>query len=112
MTASPFTRTVLLIFSGPLVWAAHFLAVYVLAALACARRFAHVEWLGRGVTQWGISLLTLAAVAAILGLILFQHRRRLDSSRFVQQMTLALGLLSVMAIVWEALPAFVVPACV
>lgn len=111
MTVSPFTRAFLLMFAGPLIWAAHFLAVYVLAALACARNFAHVEWLGGGVTQWGIALLTLAAIAAIAAIILLRGRRDGQSARFVHWTTLTLGLLSVLAIVWEAMPAYLVPTC-
>ena len=111
MTISPFTRTFLLMFYGPLIWAGHFLAVYVLAALACARNFAHVEWLGKGVTQWGISILTLAALAAVAAVILVLRRHDGNFSRFAAWTTLTLGLLSVLAIVWEALPAYLVPVC-
>ena len=111
MKASAFTRSFLLIFSGPLIWAGHFLAVYVLAALACARGFAHIEWLGVGVTQWGISSLTLAAIAAIASIILAQRKEDDPVSRFVAWTSLTLGGLSVLAIVWEALPAYLVPTC-
>ncbi|WP_420473740.1 hypothetical protein [Noviherbaspirillum sp. ST9] len=110
MGISSFTRTFLLIFSGPLVWACHFLSVYSLAALACARGFAGVEWLGKGVTQWGISALTAAAVAAIATVLVTGQRAR-KYSLFEQRATLGLGLLSILGIVWETLPAFLVPPC-
>ena len=34
------------VIGGPLVWAVHFLAIYITAALACARDFFHDEILG------------------------------------------------------------------
>lgn len=111
MAASPFTRSFLLMFSGPLIWAGHFLAVYVLAALACARRFAQIEWLGTGVTQWGIGLMTVLAIGAIAAILLAQRRQEGQAPPFVAWTTLALGWLSVLAIAWAALPAYIVPAC-
>lgn len=111
MTASPFTRAFLLLFSGPMIWAGHFLAVYVLAALVCARGVAHVEWFGGGIAQWGIGAMTLAAVAAIGAIALRQRRTEGQIPPFVAWATLTLGWLSVLAIIWEALPTYVVPTC-
>lgn len=111
MTASPFTRAFLLMFSGPLIWAGHLLAVYVLTALACARHFAHVDWLGTSVTQWGIAGLTLAALAALAVILARQDWRDRNGAGFVGWMTLTLGLLSAISIAWQALPAYVVPTC-
>jgi hypothetical protein len=108
MTASPFTRAFLLMFSGPIIWAGHFLSVYVLAALACARSFAHIEWFGVAVPQWGIGLITAMAIAAIL---LVQRRRGEPVTPFVGWTTSTLGWLSALAIVWAAVPAYLVPAC-
>lgn len=107
MTIGPFTRAFLLMFSGPLIWAVHFLAVYVLAALACARGFADLAWLGASVAQWGIGVMTLGAVAAVIVV----QRRGSQATPFLDWTTLTLGWLSILAIVWEALPAYLVPAC-
>ncbi|HYD80294.1 MAG TPA: hypothetical protein VEC06_10835 [Paucimonas sp.] len=118
---SPFTRDFLLMFSGPLIWAAHLLAIYVLAALACARGFAHVEWLGIGVVPLWIGILSVAALAGIAGIaiILCRTNDRLQDRRddaagsqdFMRWTTLTLAGISAVAIVWEAAPAYMVPVC-
>lgn len=115
MQTSPFTRAFLLMFSGPLIWGAHFLGVYVFAALACARHFAQVEWLGIGVVQWAVSVLTITALAA-MGAILAVTRRAAgddegDNARFVRWTTFTLGALSMLAVVWAAIPAYLVRVC-
>lgn len=111
MTVTPFTRAFLLMFSGPLIWTVHFLAIYVFVALACARRFADVEWLGAGVAQWTVGVLTLASVAAVAMILLCYRRIDRNAADFVRWTTFALGALSVVAMVWEAVPAYVVPTC-
>ncbi len=103
--------------SGLMIWAAHFLVIYVFTALACARRFADLSWLGIGVVPWVIGTATLAATAATLVVIgLAVRDARSSTSRnnmlsFVPWMTAALGGLALMAILWEALPVLLVPAC-
>lgn len=115
MTVSPFTRTFLLIFSGPLIWAVHFLAIYVFVALACARQFADVVWLGAGVAQWAVGMLTLAGVGSVAAVIVLYDRRHdqpgRDAADFVRWTTFTLGALSIGAMVWEAVPAYLVPVC-
>jgi hypothetical protein len=111
MTLSPFTRAFLLMFAGFLIWSVHFLAVYVFAALACARGFAQIEWLGTGVTQWAIGALTLGALAAVAAVLVFPERRDGNGSNFVRWTSLTVGLLSALSIVWQALPAYLVPTC-
>lgn len=111
MTLGPFTRAFLLMFAGPLIWAVHLLAVYVFAALACARGFAHIEWLGIGVTQWIIGALTLGALAAVAAVLVFQERRDGNGSSFIRWTSLTVGLLSALSIMWQALPAYFVPTC-
>jgi hypothetical protein len=103
--------------SGLMIWAAHFLLIYVFTALACARRFADLSWLGIGVVPWVIGAATLAATAAtlvVIGLAVRDTRSstsRNNTSSFVPWMTAALGGLALMAILWEALPVLLVPAC-
>lgn len=113
MQVFPFTRAFLLMLSCPLIWAAHFFVIYVVTALACARRFAHIEWMGVGVVPWSIAVATLAALAAIAAICREGMRGDFaqDSTDFARWSTVALGALSAVAIVWEAIPAFIVPAC-
>jgi hypothetical protein len=115
-----FTSATLRILSGLLIWAAHFLVIYIFTALACARRFADLSWLGIGVVPWVIGAATLAAAAVTLVVIgLAVRDARLNTSRnnmnnmssFVPWMTAAFGGLALMAILWEALPVLLVPTC-
>ena len=113
MPALTFTRTFLLMFSGPLIWAAHFLFIYVLNGVVCARPTAQVGWFGIGATSWGINVASIVAIGAI-GAIQLRIKARqtaADNPDFVAWMTATLSLLSVIAIIWETLPVFLVPAC-
>ncbi len=103
--------------SGLMIWAAHFLMIYVFTALACARRFADLSWLGIGVIPWVIGTATLAAAAAtlvVIGLAVRDARSSAsqnNTSSFVPWMTAAFGGLALMAILWEALPVLWVTTC-
>lgn len=112
MSAS-FTRVFLLMLSGPIIWAAHFLFVYGFTGIVCARPAFHIEWMGVSITAWMVSIATLLSIAAI-GAVQVRMRKRVPSAgdqRFVPVMTCMLALLAVVAIVWETLPAFIVPPC-
>jgi hypothetical protein len=113
MQTSAFTRAFLLMFSGPIIWAAHFFAIYGVTGLACARQFAHEEWFGVSIVLWTIGAITLAALAAIL-LIVFKAasvKTARDDARFIQWITAGLGLFSIVAIFWEITPAALLPIC-
>lgn len=117
MAVSRFTHATFRMLSGLMIWAAHFLGIYIFTALACARRFAEVNWLGIGVVPWMIGAATLAAATATLFVIWLAMRdARLSTSRnttssFVPWMTAAFGGLAFMAILWEALPVLWVTTC-
>jgi hypothetical protein len=87
--------------AGIAVWALHFMAVYGVTALACARGWprepaAAVGWL------------SLAAVAALVAVLLHNWRRRAAFEAWFGAATAAFALVGV---VWEALGAGVVTAC-
>lgn len=113
MHALTFTRTFLLMFSGPLIWAAHFLFIYVLNGVVCARPAAQVEWLGIGAASWGINAATIVAIGAIAAIQLRIKTRQTQAGNpdFIDWITTTLSLLSAIAIIWQTLPVFLVPAC-
>ncbi len=117
MAVSRFTHATFRMLSGLMIWAAHFLGIYIFTALACARRFAEASWLGIGVVPWVIGTATLAAAAAtlvVIGLAVRDTRfstSRNNTSSFVPWMTAAFGGLALVAILWEALPVLLVPTC-
>lgn len=109
-TLAPATRRGLTAALGaPIVWSVHFLAVYVLNALACARGVA------AGWVVPGILLLTLLAAAGLVALIrpARPHARAgaEAAAPFTSRLGLLLGLLSLLAVLWNALPALFLPAC-
>lgn len=114
MHVSRFTRSFLLIFSGPLIWAMHFLTIYGGSGVICARpAAAQLQWLGLHATDWWTLIASGAAIAAI-GAVLLYLRRASDHARqagFIPWITTALGMLSIIAILWETLPVLLIPAC-
>ena len=109
MTLPRFTATVLRMSSPVMIWAAHFLVIYGFTALACARGFVDVRWIGIGIVPWTIGAATALALAATLAVVLRAARAAHES--FTEWMTAALGALSMLAMFWEALPVLMVPAC-
>ena len=96
--------------AGALVWALHFMAIYGFAALACARGFAGVRWLGIGVVARRIGVATVIALGALL-LIVARALRGRAGGGFDAQITAGVAALAAVAIVWETLPAVMVPTC-
>jgi hypothetical protein len=86
--------------SGAIVWALHFAAIYGITALACARGLP-------AAVPWTIGIATALAVAAAAACVALGLR----AAGFAGWLTAAVAGLALMAIVWEAVPVFVVPAC-
>jgi hypothetical protein len=96
------------IWAGLLVWATYFLALYVLAALACERGFADVRIAGAPVVPFAAACGLIVTLAITLALAVFAHRH-LRSARprvtaFADFLAWALALLGALALVWTALP--------
>ena len=85
---------------GPLLWALHFTLVYGFTALACARGFANT-------VPSAVAAATL--VAGVLAAVVIL--RNAKGNDFIDWLAAALGGFALLAIVWEAIPAFMVPAC-
>jgi hypothetical protein len=120
MGEGDFIRKSLFMMGGLLVWAAQFTTVYVFNALACARGFAERQVLGIGIVPFVVGAASLLAFAATLAVLLAALWRRgpaqasLDErpvDGFLRYTTVAIAALSLVAIAWNALPAFVVPPC-
>lgn len=108
--------------SGFLIWGAHFLFVYGITALACAKRFADVEILNIGIVPFVTGVATVAALAAA-ALVLVGALRALPNrapvrrdetggpSVFLRWLTALVAGLSLVAIAWNGLPILLVPVC-
>lgn len=108
-----FSRTFLFMLAGPLIWAAHFLFIYAVNGVNCARPALHDTWLGLSAPLWIIVAASLLALLA-MAVIFLRHYWRMPRTAtvgFVPWLAGALSLLSAVAIVWETMPVLLVPAC-
>lgn len=113
MPAIPFTRHLLLLIAGPLVWAVHFLTIYIFVGIVCARPQWNPAWMGISMAGWGTLVATGVALIA-LAVVFFQSRPQTGAPGdrvFVYRVSVGLILLSLVAIIWETMPVFLVPAC-
>jgi fatty acid desaturase len=115
-----FVSTMLLTVGGLLIWAAHFGLIYAFNTLACTRSFAGTELAGFGAVPFIIVLLTLLALGGA-GAVLATAwsgggfgRPPQDGTAtadFLRYMTVAIAIISFVAILWNGIPALAVPAC-
>ena len=109
MTPMGFTRRLLFLLSGLLVWAVHFGLVYAVTALACARGFSGNSSGGFGVVPLVIAAATCFAVI-LQGLVGFAAGRgrgpgiggEVDTSvrEFERYATVGIAVLGAVAVVW------------
>lgn len=112
-----FPRTTLTVTAGLLIWATDFLFIYVFAALACARGFAHTTVLGFDIVPF-MSTLATAAAAASIALIVAGARRAVvaraasvedtPASAFLGRLAMIVAMLALIAIALTGLPGLLV----
>jgi hypothetical protein len=105
---------------GLAIWAAHFGLVYAVNALSCEREWAGGRLLGLPFVPLAIVVLTVVALGA-LALVFRAARRRMAPGpwdeggeaepRFTAWFAAATAGYSALAVVFQAAPALVVPAC-
>jgi hypothetical protein len=114
MPAFQSRRAMVLMLAPPTLWALHFLACYVIVSLACA------HGAGEDAVRTGIALASMAGLAPI-GLIAWRSfcqwraargLQEQDAAPFFAIVTLMLCAMSTVALVWVALPGFLLPPCV
>lgn len=104
---------------APIVWAVHFLAIYAVTALACARHGAVGGGMAIGIggVSWVIGGLTLVAVAVLVATMRVSWRGGRPASPvpepdgFVHWLTTACCSVALLGVLWEALPVIWVPVC-
>ncbi len=92
-------------FAGPLIWAAHFLVVYGSESLACTRGGSHA------LVVIAATIVTLGALAATTALAVRRSRASGQGTAFMDTVAVALGFLSITAVLAMVLPAFLLSAC-
>lgn len=120
MGDTDFIRKSLFMVGGLLIWGAHFGLVYIFNAMACARHFAGLRYLGFGVVPLTVSVLTLVALAATFAVLFLAIWRRGPAralrdqkpvNDFMRYTTITIAALSLIAVAWNGIPALVVPPC-
>ncbi|MGB6102324.1 MAG: hypothetical protein WBF88_00555 [Pusillimonas sp.] len=108
-----FSRTLLFLLAGPIIWAGHFVFIYAVHGLTCARPAPHGAWAGLPLSSWiilGASLLALISMSLIY-LRLRKRMPHIGNPRFLPWLAGTLSLLSALAIIWETIPVLLLPAC-
>jgi hypothetical protein len=113
------TGQVLLTLGGMIAWAVQFTVVYGATSTLCGRGWADATLFGIGVVPFTIlstTLVTLAAAAILLIVSLREERRWRDqpaspTDSFLSQTSVLINGLSLIAILWNGVPAFILPAC-
>ena len=100
--------------TGPIVWSGHFFGVYLTEALLCSTPTpaagAQVRWIGGGLTA-------IALVACVAFVLQHRHGLRLSAgddaggSDAVSMVAGPLTMLSILAVLWTAIPLFLLSPC-
>lgn len=100
---------------GLLIWALHFTLIYAFNTLACTRTFSQKEFGGTPIVPLVVGVATLVSIFVMIGVLFWVSRNRLDddedTEHFLKVSTSAVVLLSIIAVFWNAVPAFIVPVC-
>jgi cytochrome bd-type quinol oxidase subunit 2 len=98
---------------GHFVWAAHFLAVYIGAAVACVLGLGAAEEGSQATFLAVLAALTVVAVAVVVGHAVWRHRqyRDLPEQRFRMVLTIGNSGMATVGIVWQLFPILMVPVC-
>lgn len=116
--ARPDQRSVFRLFgmcAGFLAWGAQFGLIYAWTGTICGRGWADVRILGFGIVPAGITVATLAALAvaaaALIQGLRAYRRDRAEVDRFHHAVMAWIAGLGLLAIAYNGLPAFILPAC-
>lgn len=98
---------------GHFVWAAHFLVVYIGAAVACVLGLGTVGEGTRATFLTVLAVLTVLAAAVVVGHAIWRYRqyRDLPNQRFRMVLTIGNGGIATLGIVWQLFPILLVPVC-
>lgn len=113
------TLQVMVMLGGMIAWAVQFTIVYGMTSTLCGRGWADATLFGIGIVPFTILTTTLAALAAaaILLIVSLREDRQLRhqpvsaTDRFLSHSGVLINGLSLIAILWNGLPAFILPAC-
>jgi hypothetical protein len=107
--------------SAAIIWITHFLLSYGIVSLACAYGYAQLTLLGLSVVVFSISLITLVALVLLIYTAVINYRKwrqqhdlsapEISASPFIALHSVLLCGLSLVGVIWVALPALILPPC-
>lgn len=100
-------RTWAFILGGPTIWTAHFFGVYALASLGAVLSSAEAPNWRLAIALFSAACLTCALVLAGLAVRRLRSAPREAPARFAAELATVGAVLSAVAIVWQALPAWI-----
>lgn len=98
---------------GLLVWAIHFIAVYVAAAVACVLGLGAASADVRSSFLTTLALVTVAAAAVVMLHAVRRYRQQsgVPDLGFRMSVTIGCDAIASVAILWQLFPLLLVPAC-
>ena len=106
----PFALTSFFICGGLLIWAADFLLIYVIAAIACAKGFVTGTIAGMPFLAFVATVITLIAIATTVLLLRIAIRKlraqTRDANRFIYTLTASIAGMAILAMFFNAMPAW------
>ena len=107
--------------SAAIIWIVHFLLSYGIVSLACAYGYAQSRLLGLNIVVFSISLITLVTLVLLTYTAVINYRKwrqqsklstsEISASPFIALHSVLLCGLSLVGIMWVALPALLLPPC-
>jgi hypothetical protein len=116
MGARAFVRTTSFVSAGLLIWAVDFLFIYVFAALACARGYADVTFLGVGIVPFTSTAATVIAAGATITVMRAGASKSSDRAvpengdtpTFLARLALIVAMIALIAVAFTGLPGLLV----
>ena len=98
---------------GLFVWAAHFLVIYISAAIACQLGLGAADQGARTTFLVALALVTVASAAVVVLHALRRWRQQRDLPERRARMTITIGndAIAAVAIIWQLLALSLVPLC-
>jgi hypothetical protein len=113
------TGQVLLMLAGLIAWAVQFTLIYGVTSTLCGREWADATLFGLGIVPAGILIVTLVMLAVTIAAFAWslrgyrwtQVQETSAADRFMVQAALLVNGFSLIVILWQGIPAFILPAC-
>lgn len=110
---------VFVMLGGFILWAVQFTLIYGATSTTCALEVAETRLFGIGIVPAVIAAVTLAALLCTAGVMIhaLREHRRLQGGQgavtdiFLSQAAILISAFSIAAIIWQGIPALILPAC-